>query len=192
MKKILALFGILLIGLTANAVNVSADFSDTYINEDNITMENIWRKIGKREEKINLVGSKILNANKIPDRVNFVLARGNYTLNAATYYSTKAYVLRLTTSIYEELRREKSKVVVSCLCPGPVRTSFQSKAGIKKSESAKKYLMSAEDVAKECLKKFEKNKAIIIPGFKNKVLVVGNKLIPRALSRKIIQMTNKG
>ena len=66
MKKILALFGILLIGLTANAVNVSADFSDTYINEDNITMENIWRKIGKREEKINLVGSKILNANKIP------------------------------------------------------------------------------------------------------------------------------
>ena len=28
----------------------------------------------------------------------------------ATYYSTKAYVLRLTTSIYEELRRSKSNV----------------------------------------------------------------------------------
>ena len=67
-----------------------------------------------------------------------------------------------------------------------------TKAGIKKSESAKKYLMNAEDVAKEAFKKFEKNKAIIIPGFKNKVLVIGNKLIPRALSRKIVQMTNKG
>ena len=71
-------------------------------------------------------------------------------------------------------------------------SSFPIIAGIKKSESAKKYLMSAEAVAKEGYKKFAKNKAIIIPGFKNKVLVIGNKFIPRALSRKIIQMTNKG
>lgn len=108
----------------------------------------------------------------------------------AMYYSTKAYVLSLTEAIHDEVKDYGVKV--SCLCPGPVRTSFQSKAGIKKSESAKKCLMSAEDVAKEGFKKFEKNKAIIVPGFKNKVLVIGNKLIPRALSRKIIQMTNKG
>ena len=108
----------------------------------------------------------------------------------AMYYSTKAYVLSLTEAIHDEVKEYGVKV--SCLCPGPVKTSFQSKAGIKKSESAKKYLMNAEDVAKEAFKKFEKNKAIIIPGFKNKVLVIGNKLIPRALSRKIVQMTNKG
>ena len=35
----------------------------------------------------------------------------------ATYYSTKAYVLRLTTSIYEELRKTNSNVHVSVLCP---------------------------------------------------------------------------
>lgn len=108
----------------------------------------------------------------------------------AMYYSTKAYVLSLTEAIHDEVKDYGVKV--SCLCPGPVKTSFQSKAGIKKSEGAKKYLMSAEDVAKEGYKKFEKNKAIIIPGFKNKVLVIGNKLIPRALSRKIVQLTNKG
>ena len=89
MKKILALVCVFLLGLSANAVDVPMDFSDMIINEGSITMENIWKKLGKREEKINLVGSKILNANKIPNRVNFVLARGNYTLNAATYYSTK-------------------------------------------------------------------------------------------------------
>ena len=89
MKKILALVGVFLLGLSANAVDVPMDFSDMIINEGPVTMENIWKKLGKREEKINLVGSKILNANKIPNRVNFVLARGNYTLNAATYYSTK-------------------------------------------------------------------------------------------------------
>ena len=85
MKKILALVCVFLLGLSANAVDVPMDFSDMIINDGSITMENIWKKLGKREEKINLVGSKILNANKIPNRVNFVLARGNYTLNAATY-----------------------------------------------------------------------------------------------------------
>ena len=49
----------------------------------------------------------------------------------ATYYSTKAYVLRLTTSISEELRRDKSNVVISCLCPGPVDTNFNKVANVK-------------------------------------------------------------
>ena len=47
-------------------------------------------------------------------------------------------------------------------------------------------------VAKYIIDSMFKKKKVIIPGFKNKLLVVGNKLIPRALSRKIIQMTNKG
>ena len=42
----------------------------------------------------------------------------------ATYYSTKAYVVRLSEAIREELRREKSKVQISILCPGPVDTNF--------------------------------------------------------------------
>ena len=44
----------------------------------------------------------------------------------ATYYSTKAYVLRLTTALYEELRKIKSNVHVSVLCPGPVKTNFNN------------------------------------------------------------------
>ena len=55
----------------------------------------------------------------------------------AMYYSTKAYVLSLTEAIHDEVKDYGIKV--SCLCPGPVRTSFQSKAGIKKSESAKPF-----------------------------------------------------
>ena len=49
----------------------------------------------------------------------------------ATYYATKSYVLKLTESIYEELRRDKSKVVISCLCPGPVSTNFNKVANVK-------------------------------------------------------------
>lgn len=90
MKRFLLLVCLFFTGISANAVEATIDFSDTYINEDNITMENIWQKLGKREEKINLIGSKILQANKIPNRVNFVLLKGNYTVNAGTYYTDKS------------------------------------------------------------------------------------------------------
>lgn len=107
----------------------------------------------------------------------------------AAYYASKAYVLNLTEAIYEECK--DSGIRISCLCPGPVKTTFQDKAGIKKSESAKKYLMDEEEVAKVSYKDFKKGKLIIIPGMKNKLLVIGNKLLPRRISRKIILKTNK-
>ena len=107
----------------------------------------------------------------------------------AAYYASKAYVLNLTEAIYEECK--DSGIRISCLCPGPVKTTFQDKAGIKKSESAKKYLMDAEEVAKISYKEFKKGKLIIIPGIKNKLLVMGNKFLPRSISRKIILKTNK-
>ena len=72
----------------------------------------------------------------------------------AAYYASKAYVLNLTEAIYEEYKDNGIKI--SCLCPGPVKTSFQGKAGIMISEAAKKYLMDAEEVAKVCYKEFNK------------------------------------
>ena len=104
------------------------------------------------------------------------------------YYSSKAYVLSLTEAIHDEVKN--LGIRVSCLCPGPVKTSFQEKSGIKKSVKAKKYLMDANRVAEEAYLGFIKGKAIIIPGYKNKVLILGSKLISRALSRKIILKNN--
>ena len=77
----------------------------------------------------------------------------------ATYYSTKAYVLRLTTSIYEELRRNKSNVHVSVLCPGPVKTNFNNVANVKFDIKS----ISSEYCAEYAIKKMFKNKLIIIP-----------------------------
>lgn len=106
----------------------------------------------------------------------------------ATYYASKAYVLNITEAIHEEVKDYGVKI--SCLCPGPVRTSFQNKAGINKSEQAKKYLMDADIVAKVGYDQFKKGKVIIIPGSKNKILVNLNKIFPRVISRKIILKTN--
>ena len=48
----------------------------------------------------------------------------------STYYSTKSYVYSLTTAIFEELRRIKSNVKISVLCPGPVNTNFNNIAEV--------------------------------------------------------------
>lgn len=108
----------------------------------------------------------------------------------AMYYSTKAYVLSLTEALHNEVK--SLGIRVSCLCPGPVKTRFQEKAGVKKSEKMKKLMMSPEDVAKEAYKGFKKGKAIIIPGKKNRILVLGNKILPRSLGRKLVAISNKG
>lgn len=107
----------------------------------------------------------------------------------STYYSSKAYILTLSEAIYEECKEYGIKV--SCVCPGPVKTSFQEDAGIVKSEKAKKYLMDAKDVAKESYEGFKKGKAIIVPGNKNKLMVLGTKFLPRSIIRKIIFNTNR-
>lgn len=83
----------------------------------------------------------------------------------ATYYSTKAYVLRLTTALYEELRRDKSNVVVSCLCPGPVDTNFNKVANVKFSVKP----LDSQFVAKYAIDEMFNKKLIIIPGFKMKL-----------------------
>ncbi len=83
----------------------------------------------------------------------------------ATYYSTKAYVLRLTTSIYEELRRSHSHVVISCLCPGPVATNFNKVAGVSFSVKP----LNSKDVARYAIDNLLKKKLIIIPGVKMKL-----------------------
>lgn len=107
----------------------------------------------------------------------------------AVYYASKAYVLNFTEALYEEVRDRGIKV--SCLCPGAVKTEFQDRAGIKKKEIAKKNLMMPKDVARIAYRDFNKGKLIIIPGFKNKLMVFLNKFMPRSLSRKIILFMNK-
>ena len=49
----------------------------------------------------------------------------------STYYATKAYIVRISESIREELKKEKSKVQISILCPGPVSTNFNEVANVK-------------------------------------------------------------
>ena len=99
----------------------------------------------------------------------------------ATYYSTKAYVVRLSESIRTELKKEKSKVQISILCPGPVNTNFNKVADV---EFALKGL-SSEYVAKYAVEKLLKGKFYIVPGWKIKLAKIGAKLAPTNLVSKV-------
>ena len=104
-----------------------------------------------------------------------------------TYYSTKSYVLCLTTSIFEELRHIKSNVKISVVCPGPINTNFNEVAGVKFGVKA----MESETVVKYTLKKMFKNKLIIIPGFLNKLVYIGSKIVPKKIILKLVYITQK-
>ena len=99
----------------------------------------------------------------------------------SSYYASKAYVLRLTTAIYEELRRKKSKVYIGALCPGPVDTEFNKVAGVSFNLKS----LSSDAVARYAIKNMFKQKLIIIPGFIMKMGAFWQRLAPTKMLLKI-------
>ena len=98
----------------------------------------------------------------------------------AAYYSSKAYVLRLSEAVSEELNKSKSNVKISILCPGPVRTNFNNVAGVKFNLNS----LSSEFVARYAVNKMLKGKLIIVPGKVNKCLRLILKVLPENLCSK--------
>lgn len=89
MKKILLLF-VLFIGLSAQANEITVS---------NVTLDNLWNKLGVREEKVNFVGSKLLNANKISKRIVFNVNSFS-SVNASAKYSNKIVTVNKGTFNY--------------------------------------------------------------------------------------------
>lgn len=167
------------IGSYGEFINSSEGFED-YIININIRTVTILSKLFLKEMKDRGEG-RILN---VASTAAFI---GGPKM--AIYYATKAYVLSLTEALFEE--GKAYGVLVSCLCPGAINTGFQEKAGIKKTESSKKLIMNSRTVAEIAYRDFNKGKAIIIPGYINKILVTLTKFLPRSISRRIVLKSNK-
>ena len=98
------------------------------------------------------------------------------------YYASKGYVVRLTEGIREELRRQKSNVKISLLCPGPVNTNFNNVAGVK----FKLPSLSSEYVAKYAIDNMLRNKFLIVPGVKIKIVRAVSKISPNNITSKVV------
>ncbi len=104
-----------------------------------------------------------------------------------TYYATKAYVVKFSESLREELKKQKSPVKISILCPGPVSTNFNKVANVKFNMRE----LSSMKVAKYAIDKLEKGKFYIIPGIDVKFAKIGAKLMPTPLISKITYKMQK-
>nr|WP_319489509.1 SDR family oxidoreductase [uncultured Caproiciproducens sp.] len=78
----------------------------------------------------------------------------------SSYYASKAYVLRLTEAISEELRRSGSAVQICALCPGPVHTEFDAVADVRFSVKG----LESRYVAEYAIRKMFEKKLVIVPG----------------------------
>ena len=105
----------------------------------------------------------------------------------ATYYATKSYVMKLTTSICEELRAEKSNIVISCLCPGPIKTNFLKVANVKFAIG----LLDSKYVAEYAIEKLLAKKLVIVPGIKMKLVVFLAKISPIKLAARVAYKIQK-
>jgi short-subunit dehydrogenase len=95
----------------------------------------------------------------------------------AVYYASKAYVL----SFSEALRRELAPrgVRVTVLCPGPVPSEFQARAGFEPGFDSAVLNMSSSDVAQAGYRGLMANKRAVLPGFGIKIVPFLLRLFPR-------------
>lgn len=82
-------------------------------------------------------------------------------------------------ALREELKRTGIKV--SVLCPGPVRSSRRRIPRL----DGKPRCLSPEEVALYTVRALDKNRALILPGRRNRWLAFAPRLLPRWLLRKL-------
>ncbi len=102
----------------------------------------------------------------------------------AVYYATKAYLLSFSEALANETRG--TGVTVTTLCPGPTRTEFQRRAGLKEVLLFRGPLVSsAEEVARAGYEGWKRGKRLVIPGIANRILIQAERLTPRRLTTAI-------
>jgi uncharacterized protein len=107
----------------------------------------------------------------------------------AVYYASKAYVLSFTEALHHELARRG--VRVSVLCPGPVPTEFQARAGIPRIPfprtgmprvvGSNALTCTAEEVAEAGYEGLMRGQRVVVPGLANKAVTSIARLLPRRL-----------
>ncbi|TMJ60333.1 MAG: SDR family oxidoreductase [Alphaproteobacteria bacterium] len=96
----------------------------------------------------------------------------------AVYYASKAYVL----SFSEALRRELASrgVRVTALCPGPVPSEFQARAGLQPGFDSAVLNVSPAEVANAGYRGLMANKRLVLPGVSIKLVPFLLRFFPRS------------
>jgi short-subunit dehydrogenase len=97
----------------------------------------------------------------------------------AVYYASKAYVLSFSRSLHRELKPRG--VRVTALCPGPVPTEFQARAGVRTEMYPALLTLSAEQVAEAGYRALMRGRSVVVPGVANRLVATFAPRLPRGL-----------
>ncbi|MEX2034779.1 MAG: SDR family oxidoreductase [Xanthobacteraceae bacterium] len=100
---------------------------------------------------------------------------------SAVYYASKAYVLSLSEALHVELM--PLGIRVTCLCPGPVATEFQARAGSSDRDVSWPLAVSAAQVAAAGYRGLMEGRRLVVPGWANRLVA---SLVPRFVPRAIL------
>ena len=95
----------------------------------------------------------------------------------AVYYASKAYVISFTEALRCELGKRGVRVTV--LCPGPVPSEFQARAGFAPGLDSAILNVSAADVARDAYRGLMANKRAVLPGLGIKIVPLLLRFFPR-------------
>lgn len=105
----------------------------------------------------------------------------------AGYYATKAYVVSLTRGVAEELRQQHSPVYVCALCPGPVNTEFNDRAGVIFALKG----ITPELCVEEAMRGMLHGRTIIVPSALMRAATTAQKLVPMPVLMPILAHQQK-
>jgi uncharacterized protein len=107
----------------------------------------------------------------------------------AVYYASKAYVLSFSEALHRELADRG--VRVTALCPGPVPTEFQARAGLSLDPAARVLELSAERVAQIGYEAFMAGKRVAVAGTGNRVAASLMRFVPHALLLRLVDQRSR-
>jgi hypothetical protein len=100
----------------------------------------------------------------------------------AAYCATKHYVTGFTEALVADLAG--TGVTATQVCPGPVATEFEENIGNFTGMKAPGFVeISATACARAAVKGFDRGRAMVIPGFVMKIVMIVNGLTPRFVRR---------
>ena len=100
---------------------------------------------------------------------------------SAVYYASKAYVRSFSEALHHELAPQGIRV--TCLCPGPVASEFQARAGIAEAEPPWPLAVSARLVAEKGYRGLMRGQRVVVPGWASGLLF---SLAPRIVPRRVL------
>jgi len=105
-----------------------------------------------------------------------------------TYSATKTWMNAFTEALWLELKTDGVPVKVQALCPGFTVTEFHDVMGVDRKIVPDSWWMTSEEVVDASLRGLDRDRLIVIPGWRYRAYYLGLMFMPNFLRRRLTVM----